>query len=94
MNDVLLGEDYDLQIADGDLVVGLSDNQHQACLLLAEKGSFKQFPTMGVGLTNFLKDDSPADLLREVRLEFSTDGMKVKSLGMENGKLLIDASYD
>lgn len=93
MKDFLLSADFDLQIKDGDIVIGESNQQHQQCLLLAEKGAYKQFPDIGVGLMTFLKDDNPDELLREIRLQFSNDGMKVNRLGFENGKIKADADY-
>lgn len=93
MKDLILTADFDLEIKDGDFVIGESNQQHQQCLLLAEPGAFKQFPTVGVGVMSFLKDESPDDLLREIRIQFSQDGMKVNRIGYEGGKLKIDADY-
>ena len=93
MRDIQLDTSFDLVIKNGDFSVGESTQQHQQCLLLAEKGSYKQYPTVGVGIATYLKDDSPSDLLREIRIQFSKDGMNVNSLGFEQGKLRIDAPY-
>ncbi len=93
MKDILLGEDFDLKCKNGDFAIGDSAGQHQQCLLLAEKGSYKQYPTVGVGIASFLKDDNTSDLLREIRIQFSRDGMNVKQLGFNGGKLNIDAAY-
>lgn len=93
MNDFLLDSDFDLMIKDGDFLLGESNQQHQQSILLAEKGAFKQHPTLGVGLFSFLKNENPNELLREIRLEFDNDGMKIKRIGFEGGKLKIDADY-
>lgn len=93
MKDILLTADFDLQIKDGDLVIGESNQQHQQCLILAEKGAYKQFPDLGVGVMTYLKDENPDELLREIRLQFSGDGMKVKRLAFEGGKIQADADY-
>ncbi|MBC7399853.1 MAG: hypothetical protein H7289_07885 [Mucilaginibacter sp.] len=93
MKDFLLTADFDLKIENGDFVIGESNQQHQQCLLLAEKGAYKQFPNVGVGLATFINDENPDDLLREVRLEFTKDGMKVNRLAYENGKIKVDADY-
>lgn len=93
MKDILLTADYDLLIKDGDFVIGESDVQHQQCLLLAEKGAYKQFPERGVGIMTYLLDENPDELLREIRLEFSKDGMKINRLAFENGKIKVDAPY-
>lgn len=93
MNDLLLDENFDLQISGGDLAIGASTYQHQQCLLLADKGSFKQYPATGVGAINYLKDENPDDFLREVRQQFAADGMQVKAIAFENQKIKIDAKY-
>jgi hypothetical protein len=93
MKDIKLTADFDLEIVNGDFVAFESTYQHQQCLLLAEKGSFKQYPETGVGAASYLKDENPDDLLREIRQEFTNDGMTVKRLGFEGTKLKIEAGY-
>ena len=93
MTDYLLDDDNDLSIADGDFVIGDSDLQHQKLLLFAEKGAYKQYPTIGVAAATYLKDDNSADLLREIRLQFGQDGMQVNQVAINAGKLQIDAQY-
>jgi hypothetical protein len=94
MEDFLLADDFDLLINDGDIAVGDSSLQNQQLLLLTSPGEWKQSPTTGCGLENFLEDDSPVDMLREIREQFAADGCKIdilKSLG--NGQLQIEANY-
>lgn len=93
MKDYLLDSDNDLRIENGDFVIDDSDLQHQQCLLLAEKGAYKQFPTTGVAMMAFLKDDNEADMLREVRLQFTQDGMTVDRISYKGGQLQISAEY-
>lgn len=100
MTDILLGIDEnaadidDLLIANGDLVIGESTLQHQRHLLIAEKGEYKENPTVGVGIYGFLLDDNVEDMMRTVVQEFSKDGMLVDSVKLNNdGKLAIDAEY-
>jgi hypothetical protein len=93
MTDLLLTEQYDLHIANGDLLTGESTLQHQQLLLLTHKGEWKQYPTAGAGIADYLLDENPADMLSAVRTEFISDGMQVQSLQWQNGKLMIDAQY-
>lgn len=94
MNDILLDINYDLQIENGDLVTGNSDEQHQQLLLVCNKGDFKENPTICVGVERWLKDeDDVSGLLGEIKSEFEKDGMKVNSVLLTDGKLDIDASY-
>jgi len=91
-NDLIL-EDYDLQIKNGDFVVGESTRQHQNLLLLADKGEFKQFPTIGVGILRYLEDYNGDNLAREIRTEFNRDGMTVREIKFTGSKIDITATY-
>lgn len=92
--DVLLDlATMDLAIENNDLVIGPSTAQHQKCLLLAAKGDIKWAPLVGVHLFSFLNDERPEDMLREVRLQFIQDGMKIKRLKSVNYNINIDAEY-
>jgi hypothetical protein len=94
MKDFLLDtESGDLATKDGDLAVGTSDQQHQRLLLLTQKGSWKEFPATGVGAASFLEAEDPAAFLREVRSQFTGDGMTVSAIGFDNNKLRVDANY-
>lgn len=95
MKDILLDELSDLQVLNDDLVIGVTDQQHQEHLLLTEKGDIKQFPDAGVGTLKYLESEDPGALLREVSIQFSSDGMNVKAVKFgSTGKLLINAPYE
>ena len=83
----------DLQIVNGDFVIGDATIQNQKLLLFAAPGAYKQYPTVGVDIMNFLKDDNQADMMRSIRQQFTQDGMNVQQLNMVNGKLQIVAPY-
>lgn len=74
--DILAGEDGDLLIdpVTGDIVIGLSDEQHFRDLLLSQKGDFKEYPLAGVGLINYNKSNGKAQLDKEIRLQLKADG--------------------
>ncbi|MDN3671514.1 hypothetical protein QWY99_22185 [Flavobacterium branchiarum] len=94
MTDFLLDDDFDLLVTDGDLVVGESTAQHQKMLILIEKGELKDVPMRGVGAQRYLEDDSPENLAREIRLEFSFDGMTVNKIQIASDLTIeIDAKY-
>ena len=92
--DLLLDENFDLQIVDGDLVIGESTRQHQQCILLLEKGENRQFPTIGVGIKNWLLEDfAQGDLVAEIKRNFEADGMTVLGVKFEKGCLVTEAIY-
>jgi hypothetical protein len=94
VKDLLINsDDQDLMIEDDDLSIGTSDKQHQLHLIMAEKGSIKQFPDAGVGAAMFLESEDQAGLLREISVQFTADGMDVKSVGVIDGKIAVNAPY-
>jgi hypothetical protein len=94
MNDLLLDENGDLSIVNGEFAIGFSDNQHQEHILLAHKGEFKEFPEIGVGIHAMLDDDDYTDMLIEIKKNLEYDGMKIKNVRFdENGNLDIDGYY-
>lgn len=93
MNDFLIDSDGDLLLQDGDLVIGYSDDQQKDILLVTDKGSFKENPQVGVGLQSFLENEDSADLLAEIRKQFTADGMVIDSLQNINGRFIDNAHY-
>ncbi len=93
-NDILLDSDFDVLEKDGDFAVGDATYQHQALLLKASPGEVKQSPTAGVGMDAFLLDENPGLLLREIRSQFTKDGMQVSRVSISpEGELDIKATY-
>lgn len=94
MNDILLNEDLRPVIQDGDLVIGDATAQNQHLLIRCEKGQFKDRPMRCVGSSRFLESANPDAFAREIRQEFTADGMKVDQIKIEGINLFIDARYD
>lgn len=92
--DILLDENNDLLIEDGDFVIGESTIQHQTLLLHCHKGEFKENPTRCVGIVRFLETHDTQGLAREIDVEFTKDGMKVDKIMIETPNLEIEASYE
>lgn len=94
--DYALDENGDLAIVDGDFVLEESDNFHIQDILIAQKGSFRFYPTLGVGLDNFL--NSPIDsrtkntLAKEIRKNLEQDNFKLRALIISDAlEISIDA---
>lgn len=88
--------DFDLEIRNGDFVTGESTQQHQRDLLLAQKGEYRQSPTIGVGIVDYLLGNETEDeFRRNVTKEFEADGMQVRKITVENfAEIKINASYE
>jgi hypothetical protein len=87
VNDILLNDQLDLLIENGDFVVDVADEQIQELILLASKGSFRESPLTGVGIVSYLKSRlSPAlvDKLRQtINLQMQYDGFSSSSVTIE-----------
>ncbi len=90
---ILLADDSDLLIKEKSIVIGNAVAQNQKNLILLEKTELKFTPMRGVGTKRFLEGHTPDNLAREIRQEFSTDGMTVKSVKIREGIINIDAAY-
>jgi hypothetical protein len=94
MNGILLNDNYDLKIepvrlANGliasGLVVGNIDYQRCRMIIEAQKGEFKEFPTLGFGIDNYLKS-----VTQQKRQQFATDLTKeIKSDVMATVKVIV-----
>ena len=94
MNDIALDSNDDLVILNNDISIVESTQQHQRQLLINDKGTFKENPTICVGLFNYLDNENPQDLLRNINIEYTRDGMQVNSIQLTNdGKININAYY-
>jgi hypothetical protein len=78
-NDILLTND-DLLIQGGDLVTGLSDEQHIADTIMSSPGWWKENPQDGVGITQYVNSTGrEQEISRKIRLHLTSDGYNVGS---------------
>ena len=82
----------DLACKNGDFIVGESSFQHQADLLEAAEGEYKQAPTTGVGINGFLNDEAPGEMIRKIRMQFDRDGLNIVEI-ITAGQIQITARY-
>ncbi|MEM7372825.1 MAG: hypothetical protein AAF587_29660 [Bacteroidota bacterium] len=88
--DLKLDDSDELAIEGGDFVIVESGQQHIRSIVQAHKGEFKQFPLLGVGISQFL--NGPIDLAK-IRLEvirnLRQDEFKQIKTKIEDGELSI-----
>lgn len=93
MKDLLLEEANDFKIANGDIAVGESTIQNQQLIIMSNAGEWKRTPTVGVGIEQYLDDDTVDELFSAIRQQLTADGQKVKTLKtLPNGHLAVEAS--
>ena len=76
--DILKGEDGDLGYDEetGDLLIGISDNQHFDDIIMASQGDFKEFPLLGVGFFKFMNSRTrKQDLESAIRFNLNADNV-------------------
>ena len=85
----------DLVMVAGDIRHVESTRQHQNDILLARKGEYRLNPTGTVGIADYLEDETPEDLQREIRVQLGRDGQKVNKIMLTgNGAITISAGYE
>ena len=95
MNDILLENDAEIIISNGDFGVGESLLQNQTLILIAHQGDYKALPEIGVGISDLLLSNQLLEYRHRIRSHFGLDGLHVKSLDLyELDKLKIDADYE
>lgn len=70
----------DLQILDGDLIIGFSDQQHVADTLNAFPGWWKENPADGVGVFAYINSSGQEQALgRSIKINLASDGYIVNN---------------
>lgn len=79
--DLLLDENGDLLIRNGDFVIGDSTDQELESILLCNKADFKEFPTFGPNLIEKIKANvSEIEIKQLVKNEFKKDRKNYQEL--------------
>ena len=88
VKDFINDNEGDLSFLNGDFKVDFSDNQHQVDIIQSSKGSWKQYPLLGVGINNYL-NSSGAQLVfkREVQTQLESDGYNVNEIVFESNDI-------
>lgn len=76
------------------LVVGDTTYQNQYMILKANKGEFKEHPTIGVGIDGIVNDDDVRSWRNLIVEEFKKEGLIIGKIDISNiGNLIIEAAY-
>lgn len=88
--DFLIDDTGDLQIEDGDLLTGISDNQHVQHLLQSTIGTIKDAPLLGVGIVDSISGVVDGSTKRKIDINLKADGYALRSIAYGKDKLKID----
>ena len=75
------------------LTVGNTLYQNQYLILQSQKGEFKEYPTLGVGINDMANDDDLTSWKKTIREELAKDGIKVNKLVLTSSGMSLDATY-
>lgn len=79
--DILLDDNFDLIIENGDFKIGNSDIQHIQLICITDLGHWKQSPLQGVGIHNYISSSGQqAALKRNISIQLAADGYKVNEV--------------
>ena len=97
MQDFKLNKKSDLDIQNGDFVIGDTDQQNIELILLSHKGAFKEHPILGVGITDYIKSPEIISRLRlenEINNQLEFDNFRIKDLDVNDlQNIHIDGTY-
>lgn len=86
--DILLEDDWDLQFANGDFLIGASDSQHLALITEMDIGHLKENPFLGIGIRRRLGgSDTPAQIKSDMEQMYIADNYTVNSIVIKNGEI-------
>jgi hypothetical protein len=84
--DIQLDDNNDLLFANGDLVVGESDRQNVKLIVESQMGEWKEFPTVGFGIDNYLKKNrNDREFKRDLKVQLEQDGYKNTGIDLTDG---------
>jgi len=91
--DFIVDSNGDLEIQNGDFVVGLSDFQHIQDIIYSFAGEWKQFPLVGVGIQQYLKSQNASDAVNSIKQQLQSDGYSLSTAKVENVQDTLKVSF-
>ena len=81
--DLALNTDGDLDIQDGDLVIGESDYIHVKHILESYPGDWKQYPELGIGIQKQINSPITRAFKRKAKIQLESDGYDINDIAIE-----------
>ena len=82
MKDLLLDEEGDLKIVNGDFFIGDAAEQSVELLLISKPGEWKEFPQVGCDIQKARNGKIDRFLERNVRVQLESDGFEIDKLNI------------
>ncbi|EAY28737.1 hypothetical protein [Microscilla marina] len=89
MKDLLLDENFDITNQ-----IGEATDQTTEIVVMSHKGSFKQYPSIGVNALDFMKGEVRLNALEsKIKLELAVDGAQITAADFRNLPFKIEARW-
>jgi hypothetical protein len=93
--DIQLNSENDIIVQNNDFIIDISDEQHIIDTIYANQGTWKEFPSHGVGIKNYTKGRGVENILaRSIKIQLQNDDYNSNPIIKfdSTGKLTIDAN--
>ncbi|WP_233860988.1 hypothetical protein [Tenacibaculum piscium] len=94
MNDILLDQDGDLMLVNGDFVIGDASEQSVAQILISKSGQWKEYPQIGADIQKSQHGKIDRFLERNISVQLASDGFNVDTLEINEKGINLKGSYD
>lgn len=83
--DIITDSTNDLIIENGDFKLNESDSQHVEHIITADKGQFRQWPLIGVGINRLINGSiNPQSLKQVIKLNLESDNYNVRLIEVDS----------
>lgn len=94
MRDILLDENNDLKIVNGDFLIGESTNQNVELLFKTSPGEWKEHIETGIAIQRSNNGNLDRFLDRTIRVQMEADGYNIEKLVINELGVSIDGQYE
>lgn len=79
----------DIDLTAGSITVGDTSMQEEALVLLTQRGEWKEYPLIGVGLADMVGDEDVRYWKREITENLARVGIRIKGVIIKNEQIEI-----
>ncbi|HHT9079462.1 hypothetical protein [Flavobacterium psychrophilum] len=94
MTDIILDNNQDLKIHNGDFVIGHSTEQNVELIFISTPGEWKEHIETGVSIERAANGNLDRFLDRTIRVQMEADGYKISKLAITETGVSIDGIYE
>ena len=79
--DILFDNNFDMLFANGDFLIGASDEQHLALITIMDLGHLKENPFLGIGINAYLGGSESSNVIKALSQQmYEADNYVVNSI--------------